>query len=278
MGAARDIPLYVEAAGGSVDAYLELMKACRTAADTGMLAQEEGLALTELFGRFAVCMGHGEALPSLIKALLSRCAYEHEFGNEARGCHAGAQALRRLNHAADHGDEEAATALYELSGHLPTAVVQMASDWQDPRIAAELDGYDEMFRSAGQGDLNAVQEIASIVFDEMNDGSMSRLEGLTLIESVTRLGAVQDDIRCTEALAGALLLRAGLSREGGVLDKTHYSEVLALTLLSELAERGHQPACEALKAALREVHPQASLLAAAGHPIVLSALCPEGKC
>lgn len=280
MSVAFAIPQYVQAAQGDPFAHMALMQAALKAADEGALEQREALAVAELFGRFAVALGHTAAMPPLIQVLFARCAFEHMTadGDLVRGCHAGAQALRYLDQAADGGDEDAAAAIANQSAKLPAGAVEMVATWQSPEFREVQTYYDSLLERAARGDVAAGIEILKAIDTEAAQGGLGDLETLALCENVTRIGAATGDHRMIFALAGVMLLRRRYELSRGRVTGLAYIGSLSISLLAELVTVGHPNADAELHAAISDVGEDIARELARSQPAVLAGLTPKGSC
>lgn len=280
MSFAFAIPEYVQAAEGDPIAHMALMQAALSAANDDAIERREGLAVAELFGRFAVALGHAEAMLPLIQVLFDRCAFEHGVvdGDQVRGCHAGAQALRFLDLAADAGDEDAAAALAEQTAKLPVGAVEMVTSWQSPEWQAIHARYDSLFERAARGDVEAGIEIVKTIGSEAEQGGLGDLEALALGENVTRIGAATGDARMAFALAGVMLLRRRYELSRGRVAGLAYITTLSLSLLGELVTIGHPNAVADLQWAINDVGEDIARDLARSQPAILAGLDPKGSC
>jgi hypothetical protein len=281
MSVALAISEYVQAARGIPVAHMALMQAALNAADAGAIEHREGLAVAELFGRFAVSLGHAEAMPPLIRVLFARCAFEHaaKDGDHLRGCHAGAQALRYLDQAADCGDEEAAVAIANQSAKLPAGAVEMAATWQSFEWRNIHAHYDSLFERAARGNVEAGIEIMKTIDSEAEQGGLGDLETLALGENVTRIGAATGDCRMIYALADVMLRRRRYElAQGQVAAGLTYIGGLSISLLAELVTVGHPNAEAELQEAISDVGEDIARELARSQPAVLAGLIPKGSC
>lgn len=268
---------YVDAAKGDAPAYLKLMDAAETAARTGTLDVREGLAAAELFGRYALCLGHQPALVPLARVLFTRCHIEHVLCGDqhGRGCAAAAHALRYLNIAADGGDEDAASAVYVMGNRLPGGVAAVVAANRDPDRRTLLDQYDQLFADAARGDEKAACEIITTLQREAENGSVGDLETFAIAEGVTSIGVAAGHLQMAEKLANVMLLRRAFELQNG---RTHGHDYLVgkvLSIVVRLKDLGYPSAPNDLRAVLDHFDETTILAATKAHPGLLAAINEE---
>jgi hypothetical protein len=267
----------LRAADGDTTAFEGMMRYALKAAEVQAIPDLEGLVAADFWGRLASAFGGPLPLCMLAEVLLKRSEYERRHGTAERALWHAAEAVRRLNQAADAGEEGAGTRLAEIVGGLDPDALVLARQVSTGEGLAINEGYDCVFRAAATGDVEALGCMIDEAIKAADLPGVEPLETVTLLENVGRLGAATNDPELTRRLAGGMFLRGELDRETDP-EAGELREIEALGILASMVERNMPGGREAFTKAEAALEPRTVSRAAKMIPRVLAALSHGGSC
>lgn len=265
------------AAGGDTSAFEAMMYHALKAAECGAIPDLEGLVAANLWGRLASAFGKPRPLCMLAEVLLKRSEYERRHGTTERRTFHAAEAVRRLNQAADAGEEGAGQRLAEVVDGFDADVLVLAKRMSTGEGVTINAGYDDVFKQAAAGDVDALSYMLDEALRAASLPGVEPLETVTIVENVGRLGAATNDPELTRRLAGGMFMRGELDGktdpEAGEL-----RTIEALGILASMVERGMPGGREVFALAVAALERGTVTRATGMIPGVRAALNNEGSC
>jgi len=266
---------------GNADAagFVDLAIAAVQSGNSGEMPWAHSLAHAMFWARLGAATRPDAAnLTSLAQVLIAYANDARQRISSAQGDHLGAQAIFRLEQAAQLGDEDAASLLSVAAESLSPAASSLAAQWQTNGRADDIAVEDACLKSAAAGDPQAIADVFDTALNTAYQNIAQEEDAMALLHVISVFGCATGNPQLTLRYAGMLISLAAHRGcvERSEQDRCHLAAE-GLRILAELA-CGDAGAGKYLQGVLAFVPLQAVSLAAVDRPELLAFVAVAGSC